>query len=381
VFIRYQEYLRWKVNSDDDASRKQCKLSSFVTVGDPVYSTRHPRQTAITNSIVSDLVVQCSLPLSLVENVHFRHFLRVMDPKYTPVARSTLSAKMIPHLVETTKARLSEQLENVSYVSITVDIWTDRRMRAYFGCTVHFIDHNKMTEPILSSSLLCCERFMGSHTGEKIAEFLLKLVDEYKIKHKIMFVLSDNAANMRKAFRLAFPETQETDAGSEEDDDSGETDADNSEIWNDLDEQNQSEIESALNSLSTTRRLACFAHTEQLVVSDGLKETRSMRSLIAKCSKLSTMLHTSSTFKDKFEATFGAQASIPSDNVTRWHSTLRQLKSIVELGQQKLAGVLRDCGHDNLLFTSKESAQLEELVCVLSPFKEATDLTQGAHKI
>ena len=374
--------MRWKVNSDDDASRKQCKLSFFVTVGEPVYSTRHPRQTAITNSIVSDLVVQCSPPLSLVENVHFRHFLHIMDPKYTPVARSTLSAKMIPHLVETTKARLSEQLENVSYVSITVDIWTDRLMRAYFGCTVHFIDYIKMTEPILSSSLLCCERFMGSHTGEKIAEFLLKLVDEYKIKHKIMFVLSDNAANMRKAFRLAFPETQETDAGSEEDDDSEETDADNSEIWNDLDEQNQSEIESALNTLSTTRRLACFAHTEQLVmVSDGLKETRSMRSLIAKCSKLSTMLHTSSTFKDKFEATFGAQASIPSDNVTRWHSTLRQLKSIVELGQQKLASVLRDCGHDNLLFTSRESAQLEELVCVLSPFKEATDLTQGAPEI
>jgi hypothetical protein len=35
-----------------------------------------------------------------------------------------------------------------------------------------------------------------------------------------MFVLNDNAANMRKTFRLAFSETLEYNDGSEEDDDS-----------------------------------------------------------------------------------------------------------------------------------------------------------------
>jgi len=82
------------------------------------------------------------------------------------------------------------------------------------------------------------------------------------------------------------------------------------------------------------------------------------------------VLHTTSTFEDKFKATFGTQASILSNNVT---IDGIELKSIVGLWQQKLTGVLEVCGHDKLMFTSRESAQLEGLVCVLSPFKEASD--------
>lgn len=247
-------------------------------------------------------------------------------------------------------------------------------MRVYFGCTSHYIQLSSGDNvPVLSSSLLCCERFKGSHTGESIAEFIDKLVDDYAIRHKIVYILSDNAANMKKAFRLAFPERDdEADV-----DQSDEDDIDNSELWNALNDEEQQHVEAALDSVCHTRRLACFAHTEQLVVGDGLKQLRCVRSLIGKCSKLSSTLHTSAVFTEKFEEAFGKASSIPAENATRWHSTLRQLRSILDLDQRKLEDVLKSCGHDNLILTGRESSQLLEVVNILLPFLEATDVTQG----
>lgn len=334
----------------------------------------HPQQQAITNSIVKDLVIKCAMPLSIVDNVHFRRFLHVVDPKYTPVARSTITQTKIPKLVDTTTENIKQKLAEAAYVSLTIDIWTDRRMRAYFGCTAHYITYTGSGDPILASSLLCIERFTGSHTGGKIAEFIDDLIDvQYTIRSKVTYVLSDNAANMRKAFRLAFPATDEDDDcdGSDDGDD-----VDNADIWNELLPDDETQVNTAVNGLCT-RRLPCFAHTEQLVVDDGLKQLKSTRSLMGKCSRLSTVLHTSSSFTDTFEESFGTATSVTSENVTRWHSTLRQLQCIIKLDQKKLQEVLTKSGHDNLILSGRENAQLTELVTILAPFLEATEVTQG----
>ena len=43
--------------------------------------------------------------------------------------------------------------------------------------------------------------------------------------------------------------------------------------------------------------------------------------------------------------------------------------------------VLSDTNHDNLNLSTKDIAQLKELVSILSPFAEATDLTQGDQSV
>lgn len=53
------------------------------------------------------------------------------------------------------------------------------------------------------------------------------------------------------------------------------------------------------------KRQQWFGHTLQLTVGDGLEDARIMNSTFATCSKLSSLLHTSSTFKDAFEDKFG----------------------------------------------------------------------------
>lgn len=53
------------------------------------------------------------------------------------------------------------------------------------------------------------------------------------------------------------------------------------------------------------------------------------------------------------------------------------MKSVTDLDPQTLNTLLEEEGHKNLCLSGKELSQLKELVEILLPFLEATDLTQG----
>ncbi|XP_029907285.1 zinc finger BED domain-containing protein 4-like [Myripristis murdjan] len=171
---------------------------------------------------------------------------------------------------------------------------------------------------------------------------------------------------MRKAFTVCFPSEQE-------DDDDGDH-LDDPELWCDLTLEDQQTVHAAM---AKKQRLQCFAHTLQLVVGDGLKETKVVSPSLSKLSKLSSLLHTSTTFKDVFDTEFGEQKGIPAAVNTRWNSTLRQVKGVLQCDHLKLCAVLEKAGHKELSFTPREWNLLKELVDILKPFGEATDLTQG----
>ncbi|KAL3062204.1 hypothetical protein OYC64_010173 [Pagothenia borchgrevinki] len=240
-------------------------------------------------------------------------------------------------------------------------------MRGFLGVTAHWIDLNNDNLQ-MRSQLLACNRFKGSHTGEIICEEFEQICEQYQIKKKVDHIICDNAANMKKAFTTCFP-----GQGDEEDD------LDDSDIWNDLTVEEQERVEHSL-SAKTQTRLQCFAHTLQLVIGDGLKETKLINAALAKASRLSSLLHTSTTVKEKFEKEFG-QRGIPASVTTRWNSTLRQLKSVLNCDHLRLSTVLEDGGHKETVFTAREWNQIGELVDVLQPFGEATDLTQGEKSV
>lgn len=137
------------------------------------------------------------------------------------------------------------------------------------------------------------------------------------------------------------------------------------------------EVNDAIVANCRRERLACFDHTLHLTVADGVKESQCVSAAVAKCCKISSMLHTSSLFHHAFEEKFGKKKSIPAAVVTRWNSTLRQIKSIISLDAKQLSDLLEAQNHRNLVFTTRERAQLIELVDILDPFLEATMLTEG----
>lgn len=366
---RYEEYLRSKAAPSTDSS--QPAISQFITSSKQHYTSGHPQQNAITRSILSDLVIDCNLPLSIIEHPGFRRFMSVVDTRYNLVSRRTLTSKLDGVMLEK-QTKLKDCLANAENLSVTVDIWSDRKMRGFLGITAHWLG-NREGGLVLKSALLACNRFSGSHTGERICEEFEQICEEYKIKRKLLHIICDNAANMRKAFSTCFPQHMtEHEEDDEDDEDDG---VEDNNLWTDLPVEDQERVDGFLQDKSQTRQ-QCFAHTLQLVIGDGLKDTKIANAALAKVSKLSSLLHSSTSFKDIFEREFG-QSGIPASVVTRWNSTLRQLKAVLKCDATKLTAILQESGHKETTFTSREWSQIQELVRVLEPFAEATDLTQG----
>uniref|UniRef100_A0A8C7DJA5 HAT C-terminal dimerisation domain-containing protein n=1 Tax=Oncorhynchus kisutch TaxID=8019 RepID=A0A8C7DJA5_ONCKI len=337
---------QYQMNKTVTSEPQQSPISQLMETRVGQYSMNHPQQKAINNAILSDLVIDCNLPLSVVENKSFRHFLSVVDSKYSPVCCRTLTSK-VENLATERRSKLKTQLSNTDHVSVTVDIWSDRKMRGFLGVTVHCME--KDGERLqLKSNLLACDGVKGPHMAERICEQFEAICGEYGIKDKLDYIISDNAANMRKAFTVCFPIEQEDEVHDEDH-------LDDPELWNDLTLEDQQTVDA---TIAKKQRLQCFAHTLQLVVGDGLKETKVMTPSLSKLSKISSL-------------------GIPAAVNTRWISTLRQVKAVVQCDHRKLSHVLEKSGHKELLFTVREWNKLKELVDILKPFGEATDMTQG----
>lgn len=168
-------------------------------------------------------------------------------------------------------------LAGEDHVSVTVDIWSDRRMRGFLGVTGHVL---ATSEGVQLNSY--CSRFKEAHTGERISEAFDSICDDYDIRQKLDFIICDNAANLKRAFTVCFPKEQD---GEVTDDDN----LDDAELWEDLSRGEWETVDQKLNR-GSPKRQQCFAHTLQLTVGDGLKDARIMNSTFAKCSKLSSLV-------------------------------------------------------------------------------------------
>ena len=86
------------------------------------FDATNPKQKAMTEAIIMNLIIGCSLPISIVENVHFREFLKIVEPSYQPIARSTIATSKMMKVEAGIKRNiiqnLSEVCDCVNYLSI-----------------------------------------------------------------------------------------------------------------------------------------------------------------------------------------------------------------------------------------------------------------------
>ena len=99
------------------------------------YGNNHPRQIQLSQSIVDNLIIDLGLPLPIVERDAFIKFMNVIDPKFIMTSRRTLSRTTIPHLYDIMNNKLKKFCNQSNFISLTLDIWTDRRLRAFFSMT------------------------------------------------------------------------------------------------------------------------------------------------------------------------------------------------------------------------------------------------------
>lgn len=160
------------------------------------YSSTYPRQVRITTALVS-FVVGDLLPLSVVESEGLRTFVHSLDPRYQVPSRKHFSSVILQNHFEIIQNNVQTVLNEVTYVSVTMDLWTNRQMRSFRGLCAPFIRKWKMESVVLG----CC-RFKGRHVAEKIYQQYEDILSHFGIARKVRHVVTDSVSNMVKAFQL-----------------------------------------------------------------------------------------------------------------------------------------------------------------------------------
>jgi KRAB domain-containing zinc finger protein len=87
-------------------------------------------------------------------------------------------------------------LEDVPWVATTADCWTAHN-KSFLAMTVHWLCPKTRTR---MRAVLACQRIIGSHTFDVLAEAMHDLHTKFGLKEKVRRTTTDNASNFGKAF-------------------------------------------------------------------------------------------------------------------------------------------------------------------------------------
>ncbi|CAF1673876.1 unnamed protein product, partial [Adineta ricciae] len=163
-------------------------------------------------------------------------------------------------------------------------------------------------------------RLKSPHTGENIRQLTEEVLDKYNIKDKVYKIVTDNASSMIKAYKFGlFPDEEANEC------EDGIIATQNTQnLSDDLDHDIEMNTFQAINVDSDNdedfedqmgTRLSCFAHSLQLCVRDGLKNSTYTTRALGKCQSLAKSSHKSSKVADYLEE---KNKHVNKMNVTRW---------------------------------------------------------------
>lgn len=297
-------YNDWKKNlaaKQEQTNLKQTSIKiAMMSPRGTKYAHDHPRQISLAKMVTNDLIIGLALPLSIVERSEFLHAMATVDQMFIVPSRRKLARDVLPKLVGAVEAELKQICKASQFVSLTFDIWTDRRMRSFYAITVHLIDQCLFKSHLLAFKYISgmffnftceCDPLIffcsGSHTGEKLLQAYEETTAQYGVESKVVRLITDNASNNLKAFgaivvpgfesyfKECFDES-ESNCDSESDGSTEyEIDSDLIINFDDVPLGNEELL-----------RLPCFIHTLQLVVSDGFKESGCIQAAVAKVSSI-----------------------------------------------------------------------------------------------
>jgi len=135
----------------------------------------------------------CDLqPFNIVDNLYFREFVNYFCPRYIVPERHQVK-DLIISTFNTRREKIINHLDEIEgKFSLTVDMWSSMNRDAYLGITIHYVDSNWC----LCNFLLDIVPFSSRHTGEKIAQEIRCVLDDFNISSKIIALTTDNESAM-----------------------------------------------------------------------------------------------------------------------------------------------------------------------------------------
>lgn len=314
------------------------------------------------------------MPFSTVESPAFRKLLRnVSGKKIQIVSRPTLMNRMEERYQKMVKD-VSDILAKQTSVCATFDCWSSRK-RSYIGSTVHFIDEKSLKR---RSYALACARLEGSHTFDVLARYIRSILALFKIENNCSHIVTDNASNFLKAFRICTEEYLEIY---------------NSLMNREVVEINSIDLQAILKFSDETfivlpSHIRCVAHTLNLVCSTDFEEKlkahepiyNKYKTVIKICHALWSAQNQSTQKSDFISGQLGKLFKTPG--ATRWNSlfdSIQDLLEVIETKDTKFDYIMKYLKLQN--FDADELTFLKLLSLLFDPVAQALDILQGDETI
>ena len=136
------------------------------------------------------------LPISVVENPAWIEYMRVLDPSFSVPTRETVKLSGINNIKTKVFSKLRAVLNDIQYVNVSVDGWSDKTIRCFNGYIAQGIDN----EWVMQTLPIAFQHLTGKHTGEAIKKQFEAVSQSFNLKTKTFKLVADQAANVKKAF-------------------------------------------------------------------------------------------------------------------------------------------------------------------------------------
>ncbi|CAF2019130.1 unnamed protein product [Rotaria magnacalcarata] len=329
-------------------------------------TTNKSRQNEFALSITKNFIIKCGLPLNIVEHAGFRDFLKDCHLKYEPVSSKKLKNAVIPSLKSNVLKKIHETINNTYDLTLTIDVWSDRRCRSYLGITYHVIDEKMVPQ----AYLIDFTRFKSPHTGENILHLTEDVLNRFNTKEKVFKIITDNASSMVKAYKFGLFADEEHGVLEYQTDPTSSTNSPSDNYDDDIQLDNFEVIDVKYpNNVEDyqglpTYRLSCFLHSLQLCVRDGIQNATQISKVLNKCRMLSKVSHKSNKMADLLDQ---LNESISKTNVTRWNSEYMLIKSILSIGENDLDSIVT-LMENPFKFSNNDIMTLQEILDILESF-------------
>ncbi|KAJ5544026.1 hypothetical protein N7494_005305 [Penicillium frequentans] len=150
-----------------------------------------PRRKAGVEEMLIRWVIQTRQPFTIVEHPAFKALIEATGASLPIKTADTLSNR-IKEEFHSHRAYVKDELKRSSRtLALSLDVWTSENQIPIMGIIGHWIspEFEKRDE------LLEFTEINGPHSGENLAEVVLKMLDELDIAPKLLTITGDNAGN------------------------------------------------------------------------------------------------------------------------------------------------------------------------------------------
>jgi hypothetical protein len=185
-------------------------------------------------SLLMKWIVSSHISFAQFDNIYFLNLISAVSPllaKCLP-SRDTFRRWFLTEF-EKGKQKVMEDLKTArSNIHLSFHLWRSPDFDPIIAIAAHYIDAKGRRQ----TKLLAVRQLRGEHSGENIAEIVLEVIEEYKIRKQIGFFISDNRSSNDVAVDVIL-----------------------SELFEDMNETSRKR-----------RRLRCLAHVTNLVAKASL---------------------------------------------------------------------------------------------------------------